>query len=69
MRVLVLSIALLWGTAAAAADPAVGVWQTQPDRKDLISHIEITACGEALCGVVKRVFDEQGQSVETRSRA
>jgi uncharacterized protein (DUF2147 family) len=48
-----------------AADPAVGIWQTEPDRKNLISHIEIRDCGEAVCGRILRAFDQQGQEVET----
>ncbi len=44
-----------------------GVWQTQPDRKDLISHIKIEVCEEeqGYCGTVLRAFDETGQEVQT----
>ena len=47
------------------ADPAVGVWQTEPDRKNLISHIEIKPCGAALCGRIKQAFDPSGVPVQT----
>lgn len=50
---------------SAQADPAVGVWQTQPDRKDLTSHIEVRPCGVALCGTVLRAFDKNGREVKT----
>lgn len=50
---------------AQAADPAVGLWQTEPDRKDLISHIEVTTCGAALCGKILAAFNLQGQPVIT----
>jgi uncharacterized protein (DUF2147 family) len=51
--------------APASADPALGLWQTQPDRKNLISHIEIRRCGAALCGRVKQAFDRAGKPVQT----
>jgi uncharacterized protein (DUF2147 family) len=49
----------------AQADPAVGLWQTQPDRKDLTSQIEVTRCGPALCGKVMRASDKTGREVKT----
>ena len=51
--------------SSALADPALGVWQTEPDRKNLISHIEIRTCGTALCGRVMQAFDTSGTPVET----
>ena len=41
----VLGVALSLGAGAALADPVVGVWKTEPDRKDLTSHIQISKCG------------------------
>ncbi|WGW02222.1 DUF2147 domain-containing protein [Tropicibacter oceani] len=58
------ALALL-AAPAFAADPAVGLWKTQPDRKNLTSHIQITACGPALCGKVIKAFDSKGQEVST----
>lgn len=52
---------------AFAGDPAVGLWQTEPDRKDLISHIEVRECGQALCGKVQAAFDMSGQKVVTKN--
>lgn len=51
--------------APAFADPAVGLWKTEPDRKNLTSHIQIATCGAALCGTVVKAFDAQGQAVQT----
>ncbi len=59
--------ALLAAGPAFASDPAVGLWQTEPDRKDLISHIEIRECGTALCGKILTAFDESGQKVMTKN--
>lgn len=67
MKHLVLGLALAIAQAGplAAADVAVGIWKTQPDRKSLVSHIEISPCGAALCGVVLRAFDANGVAVST----
>ena len=55
------------GGAAQAADPAVGLWQTEPDRKNLTSHIEVTPCGDALCGQVVAAYDASGAEVRTKN--
>ena len=58
--------ALSLATAGLAqADPVIGLWQTPPDRKDLISHIEVRACGTKICGRIKSAFNAQGQKVST----
>ena len=59
--------AVILGMAGPAFgdDPAVGLWQTEPDRKDLISHVEIRHCGPALCGRALRAFDLTGVPVVT----
>ncbi|NVO55694.1 DUF2147 domain-containing protein [Rhodobacteraceae bacterium B1Z28] len=51
--------------AMAAADPLVGVWKTEPDRKNLISHIKITACGDKFCGKILSAYDATGKEVQT----
>ncbi len=51
--------------APALADPAVGLWRTEPDRKNLTSLIRIDTCGAALCGTVLKAFDPQGREVQT----
>ncbi|NOD82976.1 DUF2147 domain-containing protein [Ruegeria sp. HKCCD6119] len=48
-----------------AADPIVGVWKTEPDRMNLISHIKITACGDKFCGRILSAFDASGKEVQT----
>lgn len=61
------AIAILGASAvpALAGDPAIGVWQTEPDRKNLVSHIKVRSCGPALCGTVIRAFDTDGREVTT----
>ena len=49
----------------AFADPIVGLWKTEPDRKNLISHIQISACGDKFCGKVESGYDSSGKEVQT----
>lgn len=59
-------IALLGSLSAPAfADPALGLWRTEPDRKNLTSLIRIETCGSALCGTVLKAFDAHGREVQT----
>lgn len=64
MRAVILGLMVVTA-GAAGADPVLGVWQTEPDRKALISHIEITRCGPAICGRVAAAFDTSGTPVQT----
>jgi len=58
------AIAML-APVAALADPIVGVWKTEPDRKDLVSHIKISACGDKFCGTILSAYDQSGKEVQT----
>lgn len=65
-RFRLLASVLFVGLAAPAfADPAVGLWRTEPDRKNLTSLVRIAPCGPALCGTVQSAFDSKGQEVRT----
>ncbi|WP_397543560.1 DUF2147 domain-containing protein [Roseovarius salis] len=68
-RTFMAALAIMAATAAnseIANDPVLGVWQTPPDRKDLVSHIRISPCGDAeLCGQVLRSYAPSGEQVET----
>ena len=61
----ILGLLVALATGAAAADPAQGVWKTEPDRKSLTSHIRIDACGAALCGTIVKAFDASGKEIRT----
>ena len=69
MRSIVLACVFgLWASAPAyAKDSIVGVWQTEQDRKELTSHIEVAPCGTGYCGRVLRAFDPTGAEVTTRN--
>jgi len=56
---------LVAAPAFAVADPVEGVWKTQPDRKDLVSHIQVSQCGTKICGTVLKAFDLSGKEVKT----
>jgi uncharacterized protein (DUF2147 family) len=66
-KILLVGLLALAPVSAFAADPVVGIWQTQPDRKDLISHIQISPCGEKFCGKVLKAFDPSGKEVMTKN--
>ena len=45
---------------AMAADPAVGVWKTQPDD-GAYAHVKMAPCGGAICGTIQRTFNASGE--------
>ena len=45
---------------AMAADPAGGVWKTQPDD-GAYAHVKMTPCGGAICGTIQRTFNASGE--------
>jgi uncharacterized protein (DUF2147 family) len=45
---------------AMAADPAVGVWKTQPDD-GAYAHVKMTPCSGAICGTIQRTFNASGE--------
>ena len=51
------------GTAAFAADPVVGTWQTKPDDNGNFGHVQIKPCGPAFCGTLVRAFDGSGKQI------
>ncbi|WP_138468364.1 DUF2147 domain-containing protein [Poseidonocella sp. HB161398] len=42
------------------ADPAEGLWKTEPGRDGTFGHVSIAACGAALCGTLKEAFNADG---------
>ena len=55
--------ALCLCATAAGADPVAGVWQTQPGDDGAFGHVEVGACGAALCGTLVRAYDADGNEV------
>jgi uncharacterized protein (DUF2147 family) len=63
MRRIALAIAFGLVAGTALADPAEGLWRTAPDDNGNFGHVEIGACGTALCGTLLRAFDESGEEI------
>ena len=70
MRHFILTAGLMLGLAgtAAVADPASGVWQTEPGDTGAYAHVMMGPCGEKLCGTLGPAFDEAGGAVESPNR-
>lgn len=66
-KFLAISLLVLAPVSAFAADPLVGIWQTEPDHKDLTSHIEISQCGTKFCGKVLEAFNPSGKKVMNKN--
>jgi uncharacterized protein (DUF2147 family) len=56
---------VLAGTAAMAADPVEGVWQTIGDDNGHYGHIAVAPCGPAFCGTLIAAFGADGQPIES----
>lgn len=65
-RAIAAAIAMLVA-APAAADPIYGIWATTQDDNGNSGHIEIAACGDAICGTLVQSFDRDGNAFESES--
>lgn len=52
---------------AISAEPALGTWQTEADKKGQIAHVEVTRCDAALCGEIVRTYDSEGERITTEN--
>ena len=50
--------------SAAAADPAVGTWQTEVDDGSF-AYISVAPCGNAVCGTIARTFENGGTEYQS----
>ncbi len=61
MKTWLLALTASLGLAtAAAADPLIGWWQTEPDDGSY-ALVQIEPCGPAFCGVIRRTYDATGE--------
>lgn len=66
LSVSILAAALAFAAGPAlAADPVVGLYKTQTDDNGNFGHIEIYECGSAICGVIRKAFDNTGTPVKS----
>ncbi len=59
-KFLMIAASLFAFATTAAAQDAIGVWQTEVDDGNY-AHITIAPCGGAVCGVISRTFNGDGE--------
>ena len=66
MRKLVMMAAVLGlGAGMASAEPLLGTWQTSKDDNGHSGLIEVTPCGNKLCGELIKSYDENGNETQS----
>ncbi len=55
-----LIVAIFTAFPAFAADPVLGVWQTEVDDGSY-AYVDIHMCGAKICGTIARTFDSSGE--------
>lgn len=48
-------------TMPAMADPVHGRWRSAPDDNGNTGVVEVSDCGERICGVLVEAYDEHGE--------
>lgn len=63
MKHLILAAAATIAFAGTAfADPVLGMWQTPKDDNGKYGHIDVKACGAAICGTLVKSFNADGST-------
>lgn len=57
------ALAALVASPAAADDPVLGLFKTQPGDTGRFAHVEIYQCDANICGVIRNAFDETGAEI------
>jgi len=65
-NVLKTAAALIALAAPAFADPAEGIWQTEPDD-GAFAYVTVAPCGETYCGVISRTFKDGGTEYQSEN--
>jgi uncharacterized protein (DUF2147 family) len=65
MRTLVFAAAFCCAAGAVSAEPLLGTWKTAPDDNGDFGHVQVTLCGEKLCGTLVKSFNASGKQVES----
>ena len=61
---LVVLAALIFGTTSAIAnDAALGLWKSEPGETGGYIHVQITNCGEKLCGEIIDVVENDNDTI------
>ena len=65
MKTFLYAIAALGLSATvASADPVTGTWKTQPGETGGYAHVNITTCGDTICGTIQKVVGNGNSSSE-----
>ena len=59
----VLAALLLGTTSAIANDAALGLWKSEPGETGGYIHVQITNCGEKLCGEIIDVVENDNDTI------
>ena len=59
---IILAALAVSATTAMAADRAEGLWMSAPNDKGAYIHVEISPCGDRLCGVIVDVINSDNRS-------
>lgn len=65
-NILKTAAALIALAAPAFADPAEGIWQTEPDN-GAFAYVTVAPCGGAYCGVISRTFKDGGTEYQSEN--
>lgn len=66
MKHLILTAAAVIGLGLPAlADPVHGPWRTAPDDNGNTGIVEISDCGNRICGTLVQAFDGAGQTMSS----
>ena len=60
---LALAGAMILAASGAFAEPVLGLWKTKPDDNGNFGHVQVQACGAAVCGTLVKAFDGSGAEI------
>ena len=60
---MVLAALILGTTSAIANDAALGLWKSEPGETGGYIHVQITNCGEKLCGEIVDVVENDNDTI------
>ena len=60
---MVLAVLIFGTTSAIANDGALGVWKSEPGETGGYIHVQITNCGEKLCGEIIDVVENDNDKI------
>ena len=60
---MVLAVLIFGTTSAIANDGALGLWKSEPGETGGYIHVQITNCGEKLCGEIIDVVENDNDKI------